>query len=81
MAHTALAHICDSFCSDPKHSLTPSTHTGIVQRSQVLGCVREGAHVDLLVINGNPMEDLSLLYDSNKGPDYIIKCGQIVVGP
>lgn len=33
----------------------------ILNQTGKLGCVREGAHADLLLVDGNPLEDLSLL--------------------
>ena len=59
------------------HSAT-AINAEIVQRPGKLGCIKEGAYADLLVVDGNPLEDLSLLYDENKGPEMIIKAGKIV---
>lgn len=50
----------------------------IVQRPGELGCIKEGAYADMLVIDGNPLENLSLLYGRESKMDYIFKNGSIV---
>ena len=40
-------------------------------------CVREGALADLLIVDGNPMEDVSLLADPDKNLRLIMKDGEI----
>ncbi|MGV6857514.1 MAG: amidohydrolase family protein, partial [bacterium] len=52
-----------------------SINAEIVQKPDELGCIREGAYADMLIIDGNPLEDLSLLYDNQKGLRQIIKGG------
>jgi imidazolonepropionase-like amidohydrolase len=42
-----------------------------------LGVIREGAFADLLLINGNPLKDLSLIADPKKNILVIIKAGKI----
>ena len=42
-----------------------------------LGCIAEGAYADLLVMDGNPLENLSHLHNGGNGPPIIIKAGQI----
>ena len=59
------------------HSAT-AINAEIIQRPNDLGCVREGAYADLLVVDGNPLEDLSLLWNSQRRPAYILKGGQFV---
>ncbi len=46
-----------------------------MQRPHELGCVREGAYADLLVVDGNPLEDLSLLYGDTRRVDAIYRGG------
>ena len=48
------------------HSAT-AVNAEIVQHPAELGCIREEAYADLLVIDGNPLEDLSLLYSTPNG--------------
>jgi imidazolonepropionase-like amidohydrolase len=40
-----------------------------------LGCIRKGAAADLLLVNGNPLEDISLLARSGDGLAAIVKAG------
>ncbi len=57
------------------HSAT-AVNAAIIQRPLDLGCVRPGALADLLIIDGNPLEDLSLIYEGQKGMHSIIKGGR-----
>lgn len=41
-----------------------------------LGVVREGAYGDLLLVNGNPLEDISLLAEPEEGIGFIMKGGK-----
>lgn len=59
------------------HSAT-AINAEIVQRADELGCIKAGAYADLLIVNGNPLEDLSVLYAEDKGPDCIMKGGKII---
>ncbi len=43
-----------------------------------LGCIKPGAFADLLILEGNPLADLSLLQDQGKHIKHIVKAGQIV---
>ena len=43
-----------------------------------IGIIETGALADVLLIDGNPLEDISILADANKNIDVIIKAGQIV---
>ena len=42
-----------------------------------LGVIEEGAYADLLLINGNPLEDLTLLSKPEENLVLIMKDGQI----
>lgn len=42
-----------------------------------LGVVEEGAYADLIVVNGNPLEDISLIADPEKNFEVIMKDGNI----
>ena len=59
------------------HSAT-AVNAEIVQHPAELGCIREEAYADLLVIDGNPLEDLSLLYSKPNGIAAIYKNGRLV---
>lgn len=65
---------------DVLHSAT-AVNAEIIQRSGELGCIAEGALGDVLIVDGNPLEDLSVLYAANRGPAYVIKGGQVVLEP
>ncbi|MCP2181330.1 metal-dependent hydrolase family protein [Prauserella alba] len=45
-----------------------------------VGVVAGGAHADLLVVDGNPLEDLEVLVNSAETHRYVIQGGRIVVG-
>jgi imidazolonepropionase-like amidohydrolase len=42
-----------------------------------LGVVAEGAYADLIIVDGNPLEDISLITDPDKAFDLIMKDGVI----
>jgi imidazolonepropionase-like amidohydrolase len=42
-----------------------------------LGVIREGAYADLILVNGNPLEDLDLVADAANNFDLIMKDGVI----
>lgn len=46
------------------HSAT-AINAAILQRPHELGCIREGALADFLVVDGNPLDDLSLLHSGH----------------
>lgn len=52
-----------------------SVNAEILGQSGRLGCIREGAAADLLVVNGNPLEDISLLAQGGKHLSVIMKAG------
>ncbi|MCX8997946.1 amidohydrolase family protein [Rhizobiaceae bacterium BDR2-2] len=47
----------------------------IVQREGKLGCLRPGAHADLIVVNGNPLENIDLLASGGRDIGAIMKGG------
>lgn len=61
------------------HSAT-AVNAAILMRDGELGCVAEGALADLIVVDGNPLEDLAVLH-SRPGPDYVFKGGAQMRGP
>ena len=42
-----------------------------------IGVIEVGAHADLLLINGNPLEDIAILRDHEKSLGLIMKAGKI----
>jgi imidazolonepropionase-like amidohydrolase len=61
------------------HSAT-GINAEILQRPNDIGCIKEGAYADLLLINGNPLEDLSLFYRDKSAIELVLKGGEIVNG-
>jgi imidazolonepropionase-like amidohydrolase len=43
-----------------------------------LGCIAPGAHADLLVVDGDPLKDISLLTADGKKLRMIVRAGEIV---
>ena len=43
-----------------------------------LGCIAPGAHADLLVVDGDPLKDISLLAENGKHLRMIVRGGEIV---
>lgn len=50
----------------------------ILMQEGRLGCVRVGAHADLLVVEGNPLQDASLLAQDGATLPVIMKAGRFV---
>ena len=50
----------------------------ILMEPDRLGCIREGAYADLLVVDGNPLDDISLLEQNGAALPVIIRKGEMV---
>jgi len=50
----------------------------ILMEPDRLGCIREGAFADLLVVDGNPLEDISLLEQNGSALSVIVRKGEMV---
>jgi imidazolonepropionase-like amidohydrolase len=48
----------------------------ILMEEGKLGCIRPGAHADLLIVDGNPLEDISLLARDGAALSIVMKAGQ-----
>jgi imidazolonepropionase-like amidohydrolase len=59
---------------DAYPDLTPDEKA---KKGNGLGVIEEGAYADMIVIDGNPLEDVSLIEDYNKNMKLIIKNGKI----
>ncbi|MFD0413456.1 amidohydrolase family protein [Streptomyces sp. NPDC127108] len=57
-----------------------TVNADLLGRSGELGTVAPGAFADLLLVSGNPLEDLSLLADSGAGIDLVVRGGKAVHG-
>ena len=58
-----------------------SVNAELLRMSGELGCVKPGAHADLLVVVGNPLNDLGLLQEEGRHLPYIMKGGRLVKRP
>jgi imidazolonepropionase-like amidohydrolase len=50
----------------------------ILQQQDRLGCIKPGAHADLLVVDGDPLKDIALLADNGKHLRLIMRGGEMV---
>ena len=53
-----------------------SVNAELLNQSAKLGCIREGAAADLLVVDANPLEDISVLARNGECLPVIMKAGQ-----
>ncbi len=58
-----------------------SVNAALLRMPDELGCIKPGAYADLLVVNGNPLDDLSLLQDQGQHLTHIMKAGEFVKQP
>lgn len=54
-----------------------ATNAELLNRTGELGCVTPGAPADLIVVDGNPLEDLSPLSGDGEGVPLVMKGGEI----
>jgi imidazolonepropionase-like amidohydrolase len=54
-----------------------SINADLLQQSGRLGCIRPGAEADLLVVDGNPFEDISLLAENGNKLSVIMTQGRL----
>ena len=55
-----------------------SINAELLGMSGKLGCIKPGAFADVLVVDGNPLADLSVLQDQGRHIKHIVKAGQFV---
>jgi len=55
-----------------------SVNAELMMRQGKLGCIAPGAHADLLVVDGDPLRDISLLAADGKNLRLIVRAGEIV---
>jgi len=55
-----------------------SVNAEILMQKDTLGCVKPGAHADLLVVDGDPLKDIELLSASGKNLRLIMRAGELV---
>jgi imidazolonepropionase-like amidohydrolase len=54
-----------------------SVAAAILQREGVLGTVRAGAQADLIVVDGNPLQDITLLTGQGEHLSLVMQAGHI----
>jgi imidazolonepropionase-like amidohydrolase len=55
-----------------------STNAALLQQEGRLGCVKPGAHADLLVVDGDPLKDIGLLAADGRNLRLIMRDGELV---
>jgi len=55
-----------------------STNAALLQQQDTLGCIKEGAHADLLVVDGDPLKDIELLAGSGQHLRLIMRAGELI---
>ena len=55
-----------------------SVNAEILQQQDRLGCIKPGAHADLLVVDGDPLKDIGLLADNGKQLRLIMRAGELI---
>jgi imidazolonepropionase-like amidohydrolase len=55
-----------------------SVNAELMMQQGKLGCIAPGAHADLLVVDGDPLKDISLLAANGKNLRMIVRGGEIV---
>jgi imidazolonepropionase-like amidohydrolase len=51
-------------------------NAALLKQDNVLGCIRKGAAADLVIVDGNPLEDISILSQGGKHLCVIMKDGR-----
>jgi imidazolonepropionase-like amidohydrolase len=57
-----------------------SINAAVLNHADTLGAIRVGCYADLLVVDGNPLEDLRLLTDPERGIAVVLKGGRLARG-
>lgn len=55
-----------------------STNAALLQQGDKLGCIKPGAHADLLVVDGDPLKDIELLAGSGQHLRLIMRAGELI---
>ena len=55
-----------------------SINARILRQEGRLGCVAPGAFADLVLVDGNPLDDIAVLADAKTAPPLIVKDGAII---
>jgi imidazolonepropionase-like amidohydrolase len=55
-----------------------SINAALLQQEDRLGCIKQGAHADLLVVEGDPLKDIELLAANGRNLRVIMRAGELV---
>lgn len=55
-----------------------STNAALLQQEGKLGCIKEGAYADLIVVDGDPLADIELLAANGRNLRLIMRAGELV---
>lgn len=55
-----------------------SNNAALLQQEDKLGCIKPGAHADLLVVDGDPLKDIELLAASGQHLRLIMRAGELI---
>lgn len=55
-----------------------SVNAEILQKKGILGCVKPGAHADLLIVDGDPLSDIDLLAKNGQALRLIMRGGELI---
>ena len=55
-----------------------SINAALLQQEDRLGCIKQGAHADLLVVDGDPLKDIELLAANGRNLRVIMRAGELV---
>jgi imidazolonepropionase-like amidohydrolase len=50
----------------------------VLMQDEKLGCIRSGAHADIIVVDGDPTRDISLLVEDGRKLSLIMRAGELV---
>jgi imidazolonepropionase-like amidohydrolase len=55
-----------------------SVNAALLQQQDKLGCIKAGAHADLLVVEGDPLKDIELLVATGRNLRLIMRGGELI---
>jgi len=55
-----------------------STNAALLQQKDRLGCIKPGAYADLLVVDGDPLQDIELLAANGRHLNVIMRAGELI---
>jgi imidazolonepropionase-like amidohydrolase len=55
-----------------------SVNARILRHEGLLGCIKPGAWADMIVVEGDPLQDIRVLSDAKEPPPVIVKAGVLM---